>query len=375
VAKKNLLVIPHTSLLPNLVTRGEALARGLASEFDVFLLSWRSGAIHEPSVSARVASRLGGLFTSERVFRRANITVIEVPFIYVRRSGLGLVRAVNTWIVNRAVRKHGIDLVINQLALVNSKNLNVPHIIDIVDLPSPAEITRWSRQAKGAAGITTITAGITEELAAHGMDAEVIPNGADFERFRLADGGKTRAEFGLGGRFVVGYIGNHAEWSGLLFLLDVFKGVKAVIPGASLLVVGMGSEIPKAKAKVAREDIRDVLFTGPVNVAGVADYFKAIDVGVLPFELDPHAALSFPIKVIEYGAAHKIVVASPLRVLKEIELPNVRIVDRDVGGWTEAIIRTRDAEWDPAWDGHVEAYDWRNISTRLASYVKSRIPT
>jgi glycosyltransferase involved in cell wall biosynthesis len=372
--KHNLLFIPHTPPADTLVTRGEALAQGLASEFSVFLLAWRGVTPGRQAGPLRLAARLAGIFTVPRLYGRQKVTVVQTPFLYVRRAGMEFLRPVNTWFVNRIIKRHKIDVVINELALVDSRNLRGPHVIDIVDLPSPREIARWSRQADGAAGITTITEGLRAELAAAGMDAEVVPNGADLGRFRNAEGGAIRARLGIGDRFVIGYIGNHAEWSGLGFLLDVFKIVKGALPEACLMIVGMGSEIPRAKAKAERESIRDVVFTGPVESTRVAAYFKAIDIGVLPFELDPHAALSFPIKVIEYSAARKMVVASPLNVLKEINLPNVRVVDRRVDLWARVIIESKAAAWNDAWDAAVEAYDWSNLASRLATYIKSRIP-
>lgn len=372
--KRNLLLIPHTPPAETLVTRGEALAYGLAAQFEVHLLSWRCDALGRGSAPGRFVSRLTGMAAAGKVGKKSGITVIETPFIYIRRPGTEVLRRINTSIVNGIVEKHDIDIVVNQLALVNSRDLRRPHIIDIVDLPSPREMARWSRQAGRAAGITTITGGLREELAGHGMEAEVIGNGADFGRFRHASGEKIRAELGLDGRFVIGYIGNHAEWSGLQFLLDVFTKLKGDMPEAVLLVVGPGSEVPGAKARAEREKMEGVVFTGPVGASRVADYFKAIDLAVLPFELDPHAALSFPIKIVEYSAARKIVVASPLNVLKEIALPNVRLVDRSVAPWVDAIKKARTMVWRDEWDSRAEEFDWRNLSARLAVYINSRIP-
>lgn len=372
--EKNLLFIPHAALTKTLLTRGEALAHGLAEDFNVCYLSWHYDSLENASLPRRSISRLLGLLTRSEARTGGDLTVVMTPFLYIRRRGMEFLRSINTAIVNNIIEKYSIDVVINELALVNSRNLTRPHIIDIVDMPSAGELKRWSRQAGKAAGITTITGGLRDELRTYHMDAEVIGNGADFERFRGANGNAIRAQFHLKGRFVIGYIGNHAEWSGLLFLLDVFKKVKTGIPEACLFVVGPGTEIPKAKAKVQSEDIKDVIFTGPVEVSLVADYFKAVDLGVLPFELDPNADLSFPIKVIEYSAASKSVVASPLRVLREIGLPNVHLVDRQIDRWAEAIIGLKNTPWQDEWDTQAEIYDWRNLAARMADYVITRVP-
>jgi glycosyltransferase involved in cell wall biosynthesis len=371
--KKNLLFIPHTAPTGMLVTRGEALARGMAGDFHVHLLSWHYDSLEQGSPFRRSISRLLGVTKRAEVYPKDDVTVIVTPFLYIRRSGTEAIRWVNTVIANRIIRRFGVGVVINELALVNSRDLARPYLIDIVDLPNPREMKRWSGQAVHALGITTITAGLSEELRKYGMDAEVIGNGADLSRVRRASGDRVRLDYGLEGRFVIGYIGNHAEWSGLLFLLDVFKNVKAVIPEAALFIVGPGSEIPRAKAKTRCEGIEDVTFTGAVEASSVPAYFKAIDLAVLPFELDPHANLSFPIKVIEYAAARKTVVATPIRVLREIALPNVHLVPPDLDWWVDAIIGLRDSQWQAAWDKQIEEFDWRNISQRMTALVQSRI--
>ena len=372
--KKNLLFIPHTAPPSTLVVRGEALARGMVDDFHVRMLSWQFDPLEQGPPARRLISRLFGLSKRLEVRFRDDLEVIVTPFLYIRRSGAEAVRRVNTMIVNRVIRRFGIDVVVNELALVNSRDLAAPHILDIVDLPSPRELRRWASQAVRAGGVTTITMGIAEELRKQGVNAEVIGNGADLGRFREASGDMVRSDLGLGGRFVIGHIGNHAEWSGLPFLLDVFTKVRAAIPEATLLIVGPGSEIPQAKAKVERERIPDVIFTGPVETSEVPAYFKALDLAVLPFTLDPHANLSFPIKVIEYSAARKPVVATPIRVLKEIALPNVSLVDPDPDRWAEAIVGHRDPQWQPAWDERIDAFDWRNLAKRMTAFIQTRLP-
>jgi glycosyltransferase involved in cell wall biosynthesis len=371
--KRNLLFIPHTAPATTLVTRGEALARGMADDFNVHLLSWHHDPLEQASPHRRLISRLLGLTRRLETHSRDGITVIVTPFLYIRRSGTEAVRQVNTIIVNRIVKQLGIDAVVNELALVNSRGLSAPHILDIVDLPIPRELRRWAVQADKAAGITTITAGLAEALGAYGMAAEVIGNGADLVRFRAAGGELVRSDLGLGGRYVIGHIGNHAEWSGLPFLLDIFKKVKVVMPEAALLIVGPGSEIPRARAKVSRERIDGVIFTGPVEASDVPAYFKALDLAVLPFGLDPHANLSFPIKVIEYSAARKSVVATPIRVLRELDLPNVRLVDPDTDQWADAIVGHKATQWQDAWDERIEEFDWRNLAGRMAAFIRARL--
>jgi len=371
--KKTLLVIPHFPLVGNVLIRGEALAQGLAKDFKVYLLSWHYTPLEGAPYPTRLVSRLLGILRPRRVFPKDRVTVIETPFLFIRNPRLHFLRWINTAIVNRILRDYHIDVVLNELAVVNSKDLARPHFADIVDLPTPGELTRWQHQAAEARGVVTITEGLRQELQRYGLQAEVIGNGANVSKFRAASGEAVRRTYGLGDKFVIGYIGNHEEWSGLTFLLDVFKGVKLVIPEAALLVVGPGTEVTRAKAKRDREAIADVVFTGAVDVATVAEYFRAINLAVLPFELDPHSELSFPIKVIEYSAAEKIVVASPVKVLASLSLPNVNIVPREVGLWVAAVLNLRNTKWQPEWNRQIDAHDWQQVAQNLSVYIRTRL--
>ena len=370
-------MIPHHPLVGTVRIRGEALAQGLAGDFETYLLSWRYDPNRGGPAAVRAISRIGwfgDLLRGRQVHDKGKIKVIVAPILFVRREGLESVRSINTRIVNSIIRDLQIDFVVNELAIVNSADLARPHLIDIVDLPTPYEIRRWRNQARGAIAVTTVTEGIAEELRKNGIEARVVGNGADVARFRRAQGGAIRERYGLQDKSVIGYIGYHAEWSGLSFLLDVFKGVKKRVPEAALFIVGGGSEIPGAIRKRDSERIEDIVFAGPVEATGVAEYFAAIDLGVLPFELDPHAALSFPIKIVEYGAARKMVVASPLAVLRKIALPYVRIAEREVDAWAGAIVSLRQERWHSEWDAAVDRYDWARMSEKMASHLKSACP-
>ncbi len=371
MAKPKLLVIPHTAPTPILVTRGEALAHGLAQDFDTYLLAWCPESFEHSSFFQRFLSKLRGVAARQRVEFRGDIRIIHTPLIYIRRPGTEFLRSINTEIVNRIIRKFGIEVVFNELALVNSRDLSVTHLIDIVDLPTERELKRWGEQAGRASGITTITHGLREGLLRYGMDAEVVGNGADIECLRSADGVSLRQSLGLENRLIIGHIGNHAEWSGLVFLLDVFKSLKKVIPEATLLIVGPGTEIPKAKAKASQEGIADVIFTGPVKATEVPRYFQVVDIGVMPFEMDQRTDVSFPITAIGFGAARKVAVATPLKGLQEIKMPYIELVEPNAELWVDAIVKAREKQWQDRWDQIVDQYDWKNLARKLSSYIKS----
>jgi glycosyltransferase involved in cell wall biosynthesis len=373
MAKTKLLIIPHYPPTSRTFVRGEALAHGLACDFEVALLSWYYDPLDTRSRLRRGLSRLAGGLRPKRVYRKNDVTIISVPLLYVRSMGRAVVQRINTAIVRKVVEEHHFDAVLNELLLVNCAGFPIPFFIDIVDLPTENDLNRWQRQAAAAQGVVTITEGIRDRLRKFGLEAEVIGNGADLERLRRADGRVLRRRLGLDGRLVISYIGNHTGWSGLTFLLDVFRLLKARVPQAALLIVGPGSELPRALAKRDEERIEDVLFTGPVDPSEIAEYFAATDIGVLPREQDSYGHLSFPIKVIEYSASRKFVIASPLQTLQSLRLPNVILVRREVDAWVTALEQTKDLAWRRDWDPGITKFDWSRLSADLAAYMKPRM--
>lgn len=153
-------------------------------------------------------------------------------------------------------------------------------------------------------------------------NVHLIPNGVDIERFRSADGKKVREELGLKGT-VVGVIGAHHEFSGLIKVVEAAKKLRNL----TFVVVGGGTEVPKAQ-KLSEKYGLNFVFTGFVNREKIQNYFKAIDIGLLPFPKTKFTDSACPIKLLEYTAAGKPVVSTDLEEVKRMNFSNV-ILTRD----------------------------------------------
>jgi glycosyltransferase involved in cell wall biosynthesis len=124
----------------------------------------------------------------------------------------------------------------------------------------------------------------------------------------------------LGNEVVVGFVGTLWKWHGLDLLVQAFAEV-AQGTDVRLLIVGDG-EMRGALGEMSQaHNLQDrVTFTGRVAHHEVAAYLAAMDITVLPAEHRSHAS---PMKVIEYMAAGKPVVAPLLPNLQEILTDNV----------------------------------------------------
>jgi GT2 family glycosyltransferase/glycosyltransferase involved in cell wall biosynthesis len=106
------------------------------------------------------------------------------------------------------------------------------------------------------------------------------------------------------GRKVIGYFGAIAEW----FDLDLVRQVALDHPQALVLLVG--SDTVGARETLA--DVSNVRFVGEVPYTKLPYWLHGFDVALLPFKVIPLTLATNPVKVYEYLAAGKPVVAVDL---------------------------------------------------------------
>lgn len=140
----------------------------------------------------------------------------------------------------------------------------------------------------------------------------VMPNGVDIDLFHPGyDPTQIRLELNLGNSPVVGFVGGFQHWHGLDRLVKGFAQVLAEFPCAKLLLVGDGRARGEVQEKVAELGLAEsVVITGLIPQDRVPEMLSAIDVAVLPYPRLPKELWFSPLKLYEYLAAGKAVVAS-----------------------------------------------------------------
>ncbi len=110
-----------------------------------------------------------------------------------------------------------------------------------------------------------------------------IRNGVDTERYRFRPEvrSRIRGELGIGDKVVFGFAGRFNKQKNVLFLLDIFSGIRKKEPDADLLLFGDG----EMKEEI-REKIRALALTDHVKEMGVTneleDFYQAMDVMIMP---------------------------------------------------------------------------------------------
>ena len=129
---------------------------------------------------------------------------------------------------------------------------------------------------------------------------------------------------------VVGYYGAIASW----FAIELLAEVARLLPD-HLFVLGGSSEGCDLSAAA---DLENVVFLGELPYSELPAFLACCAVAIIPFRLDPLIQATNPVKLYEYLAAGKPVVATPLPELKRLKLtPACCRLAQDAGAFAAAI--------------------------------------
>jgi glycosyltransferase involved in cell wall biosynthesis len=196
----------------------------------------------------------------------------------------------------------------------------LPDLVTGAPKASPAKLRRLARREahvwRAADGYVTITVGLKEELERRfGSRSRiaVVPDGARVP-------GPSVPQSSVPGReFTLGYAGHLYPWKGV----DLVVEAVAALEATRAVIVGGHEEEPdlaRVKALAAERGCASrITFTGLIPPADVAARLRDTDVLILP---NPASAISTsftsPLKLFEYMASGRPIVASGLPSLREV---------------------------------------------------------
>jgi glycosyltransferase involved in cell wall biosynthesis len=143
----------------------------------------------------------------------------------------------------------------------------------------------------------------------------VLSNAVDIHRFQPDPDlrARTRDSLTLTKHPLIVFVGSFYQWHDIATLLDSFAIVIRSCPDARLVLVGDGTEREKMMRRAAELKSADaVTFTGFVSHAEVSGYVNAADIAVVPVPAMKQEMWLSPMKLFEYMAAGKAVVASAM---------------------------------------------------------------
>jgi glycosyltransferase involved in cell wall biosynthesis len=177
--------------------------------------------------------------------------------------------------------------------------------------------------------VLTTTRWFEKDLAKKGISRLKLlpyPNGVDIESFLNTDGKDVREKYHLANSKIIIYVGTMIKARHLGLLIKAFRKVKKEIEDVKLLMVGEGRDRENLERLAEALGIKDdVIFTGQVAQSEVPNFIAAADVGVSPIPPFSFYKVSSPIKMLEYMALGKPVVAND-------EIPEQEEIIRESGG-------------------------------------------
>ena len=367
-AVRKILFIPHHPATTGIRIRLVEMAKALSANNDVYLLSWNAVS-GEYTLGKRISVSLRDLFKTARTYGKDGLSILEFPTLH---RPVSLAHRFNRISLMRFIGEENVDTVINgsYYLFTLPEKRKVKYVVDFADLPSAGYAEEYvKREAQKADHITVASEGLAEYVQeACRRDAHFVPNGVHIEKMRSvtrAEVEDLRRKHNLSGKYVFGYIGYIGNWVNVELVTKAFTLFKKEFPASALLWIGPGPKLEELRSKYSGADI---IFAGGID-DGVEAYFRVLDAGLLPTRKSPFQDKAFHLKLIEYTAAGKPVVSTPLEESMRLKLPNVIFTEEDEVKWSAAFKRASEMRWQEKWNALASQYDWENIAGNLLNII------
>jgi glycosyltransferase involved in cell wall biosynthesis len=177
------------------------------------------------------------------------------------------------------------------------------------------------RSAHRVICISEVLKGFMMRYGAPASNIHVVPNGVDIQAFEpsLPDP-ELRERFNLDQRLVIGYVGSFQFLADLKEFVSMAVKVCEAHPQVVFLFVGQGELDEQMRLAFIASNLGErVIFTGAIPHQEVPRYLSTMDVTLCPYRSD-YLFYGSSMKLLEYMAAGKVVVTSPLGQIKELVL-------------------------------------------------------
>lgn len=149
----------------------------------------------------------------------------------------------------------------------------------------------------------------------------VFPNAVDVEKFKPDPAARVaiRKSLNLESNPIILFLGNFFHWHDVSTLLDAFSLVLKSHPSARLVLVGDGENRVTMEERASELGLLNaVKFTGIVPHSQAPKYVAAADIAVVPYPPMQQKMWLSPLKLFEYMASGKAVIASAVGQINRV---------------------------------------------------------
>lgn len=297
-------------------------------------------------------------------------------------------RAIFHRLAARRCARQGVDLVYTRANLTPPATLalGLPTVVETHSPPGDDPEKRALYAVLGhpqLKAIVTISPDLARRYAEHGLPAEkilVAPDGVDLAAFARDPGREAaRAQLGLPtDRPLAMYVGHLYDGRGVEDILEAARRLPEV---NFVLVGGHAADVERWRARAGELGLANLSLTGFVDNTLVPRYLWAGDLLLMPYGAScPTVAWMSPLKMFEYMAAARPILASDLPAIREI-LTHGRTAWLTPPDSGQALAQgIRDVLVDPQRAGamaaaaraKVEDYSWDRRVARILDFVAGR---
>jgi GT2 family glycosyltransferase len=204
--------------------------------------------------------------------------------------------------------------------------------------------------------VIVTSAWLESEVEGAARSTALIRNAGEFDFFREPPAEVFRDEHG---RRVIGYYGAIAGW----FDFDLVRRVAEAHP--EVLVVLIGHDFTRAAAPLA--GLGNVLLVGEVAYIHLPYWLHAFDVCLLPFKVVPLTLATNPVKIYEYLAAGKSIVAVDLPEMAQFDglIRTAADPDAFLAAVTDALATPDDPEMIGIRQAFASRQTWKHRAVEL----------
>jgi phosphatidylinositol alpha-mannosyltransferase len=201
-------------------------------------------------------------------------------------------------------------------------------------------------------------------------DYTIIPNGVDSKHF--SPDVPPIEEFN-DGKLNILFIGRLEKRKGLDYLLEAYRQIKPEIPDSRLIVVGPGNRLRnRYQKRVARRDLKDVVFIGYASYRDLPRYYRTADIVCCPAT----GRESFGIVLLEAMAVGKPIIATDIQGYNSVlahGTEGLLVPPKNAAKIAEALTSLMADEplrRQMGTNGRLKAvnYDWEQVAQRILDY-------
>jgi glycosyltransferase involved in cell wall biosynthesis len=248
------------------------------------------------------------------------------------------------------------DILGNRLARLAARRIGLPLAVRLA----------------GAGSLATSSL-LCEDLKKHTGRCLFVPNGVDLSKLSVIEKNESppASSRGTGYTIRVGFVGFFGEWVDLEMILEAAR----LCPQAEFVLVGDGPR--REEAETETKALTNVRFTGVLPHEKVFEEIRKMDLGLVPFKVNRLTDRVSPVKLFEYWAMGKPVLATGCRELRLTagKAPNALKFFTDARELAELIGRMAQNPEALAEAGKeslqaVKEYDWQVLGPRIESLLK-----